>query len=117
MAYVDMSSGGGNVKTGTFISPTRGNTITITCEFEPKKIYLTMYESSSIFYVVAYDIDMDSTHQIAGWSISSSSKDCVVYAFPNSTNNGVLVSISSTGFVYKAGTTTAGKTVYYTVIG
>ena len=107
----------GNVKVGAFTAPAVGTTISIACGFQPKKICMAMYTGTNNMYLVVYDVDMDSSIQIAGWKTSSSTNGCQQYAFPNTSNNGVISEITSTSFVYRGGNTTAAKTVYYFAIG
>ena len=116
--YLYASSGLGKVASGSFTSPaTAGTTIEIACGFQPKKICLVMYTSTTSMYSTIYDDDMDSSRQIAGWRTSSSSSGCQQYSLPNSSNNGVISEITSNSFVCRGGTTTAGKTVYYFALG
>lgn len=115
--YLYASSGLGKVSTGSFTSPSAGSTISITCGFQPKKICLVMYTGTNSMMTISYDVDMDSSRQIVGWRASSSSYGCQQYEFPNTSTNGAISAIITNSFVYRAGSTSAGKTVYYFAIG
>ncbi len=108
--------GGGTVATGTFSTGASGTTTTISCGFEPKKIFVYFYASANSMTTVAYDEDMSANKQVSGYKYSSSSSGCAAYDFPGS-SVGTLNSKSSTGFTYKAGVTSANKTLYYVAIG
>jgi len=107
----------GNVKTGTFNAGSAGTTITIDCGFEPTKIFVHFYAGTNSMSNVTYDSDMSTTKQISSVMTSSSNYSCAAYDIPNTNNNGVIASISSTGFVFRAGTASANKTCHYVAIG
>ena len=103
----------GNVKTGTFTA-SAGTTITVDCGFKPKKIYIYNFESTSKMFADIYDENLSSTYIIGAYRSSSSTNNCSSYAIGGG-NNGVIQSITDTGFTFKG--SAVMNTLYYTAIG
>lgn len=103
----------GNVKTGTFTASS-GTTVTVDCGFQPKKIYIYNLVGTTSMFVNIYDENVSSTYTIGAYRSSSSTNGCNSYALGGG-NNGVIQSITDTGFTFKG--STVMSTLYYTAIG
>lgn len=90
-----------------------GVTDTITCGFRPKKIYIYNLVGTTSMFVNIYDENVSSTYTIGAYRSSSSTNGCNSYALGG--NNGVIQSITDTGFTFKG--STVMSTLYYTAIG
>lgn len=96
---------------GTF-TVSSGTTVTVTCGFQPSKLFIYTDADDSAMYTNSFDASL-SQKQINGWRTSSSTYGCNTFAM-NSGSSGEIQSITSTGFTFKGGSIT---TLHYVAIG
>lgn len=107
MAYIRSGGGGEQVKVGTFSSPQTATTISVSCGFKPKKLYICGWSGSNSANHMTYDEDISTTKYIRTYLNSGTGGGGQVNL--PSTGNNSLNSIDNDGFTYRGST----QSVYY----
>lgn len=104
--YLYSSSGLKNFKVGTFTMPSTGNTVSVTCGFQPK--YIAYFRTGSSGTAIIYDENYSTTNTVR--CTSSGISDGTI-----GNQNYGLNAITSTGFSVRGGSSTG--TYYYFAVG
>lgn len=118
MAYIRSGNGGGGsqkVAVGTFSSPHTATTISVSCGFKPKKLYICGWSGSNTANQTTYDEDISTTSCIRVYLNSGTGGGGTV-TVPNTNNNNSLASIDNDGFTYRGSTIAAYYNLTYSYV-